>query len=112
MGLMDSIKSTTDKLDLLERLSERAEKESLKRLLEEIKTDIQLLDNLLLGLRSISTSVDYSTLYDSSLVSSSGYSATAVVQNWEVKMEALVNAEGLQLLHQKVDARYPLKNDK
>ena len=112
MGLMDSIKSTADKLDLLERLSERAEKESLKRLLEEIKTDIQLLDNLLLGLRSISTSVDYSTLYDSSLVSSSGYSATAVVQNWEVKMEALVNAEGLQLFHQKVDARYPLKTDK
>ena len=105
MGLMDSIKSTADKLDLLERLSERAEKESLKRLLEEIKTDIQLLDNLLLGLRSIS-------IYDSSLVSSSKHSATAVVQNWEVKMEALVNAEGLQLLHQKVDARYPLKTDK
>lgn len=110
---MDSIKSTADKLDLLEKLSERAEKESLKKLLEEIKTDIQLLDNLLLGLRSISTAVDYSALYGSSPVPSSEYSSsTAVVRNWEVKMEALVNEEGLQLLHQKVDERYPPKTDK
>ena len=38
---MNTIKSSVDKIDLLEKLCKRAEKESLKTLLEEIKTDIQ-----------------------------------------------------------------------
>jgi hypothetical protein len=111
---MDSIKPSADKLDLLERLCERAEKESLKKLLEEIKTDIQLLDILLLGLRSVSTAPDYSALYSgpSASASSSGYSTTAWLRTWEVKIEAAVNEEGLQLLNQKVNARYPCKTDK
>ena len=109
---MDTIKSSLDKIDLLEKLCKRAEKESLKTLLEEIKTDIQLLDVLLLGLRSVSTAPDYPALHDGLSVSSSSDCFTIPrPRTWEVKIETAVNEEGLQLLNQKVNAKYPDKID-
>ena len=109
---MNTIKSSVDKIDLLEKLCKRAEKESLKTLLEEIKTDIQLLDALLLGLRSASTAPDYSALQDGlSVSSSSDCFAIPRPRTWEVKIETAVNEEGLQLLNQKINAKYPDKID-
>ena len=109
---MNTIKSSVDKIDLLEKLCKRAEKESLKMLLEEIKTDIQLLDILLLGLRSVSTAPDYSALHDGLSVSSSSDCFTIPrPRTWEVKIETAVNEKGLQLLNQKVNAKYPDKID-
>ena len=105
---MNTIKSSVDKIDLLEKLCKRAEKESLKMLLEEIKTDIQLLDILLLGLRSVSTAPDHSAVHSGPSVSSSSDCFTIPrLRTWEVKIETAVNEEGLQLLNQKVNAKYP-----
>ena len=109
---MDTIKSPVDKIELLEKLCKRAEKESLKTLLEEIKTDIQLLDVLLLGLRSVSTAPDYSAVHSGLSVPSSPDCFTIPrLRAWEVKIETTVNEEGLQLLNQKVNAKYPDKID-
>ena len=86
---MDTIKSSVDKIDLLEKLCKRAEKESLKTLLEEIKTDIQLLDVLLLGLRSVSTAPDYSAVHSGLSVPSSPDCFTIPrLRTWEVKIES------------------------
>lgn len=109
---MGNIKPTADKLDLLEKLSERAEKESLKKLLGEIKTDVQLLDAILSGLHSFSTSVGRSTLSDAPSITSPGCSPREWLLHWELEMRVIVGEEGLRLFNQKVDAKYPLKTDK